>query len=521
MVFFALVILLIMLFTGGMAIDLMRYEADRTRIQAAADSAALAAASLRQERPPADVVADWFDKVDLADALTGVAVDEGLNFRNVQAQTRTVTRPYFMHMLGIEELASNAAGTAEERRTNVEISMVLDISGSMDSNSRLPRLKTAATDFVNQLLTGDDENRISISVVPYNGQVNVGPDLIARYNLTDRHNDTYCVDLPTSVYDSVSLSRTTPYPQHAVADTYNSSNTSSSWSTSSMSPGSSNRWCFANSVNRVRVFSNNRTALVNQINALDATGATSIDLGLRWGAALLDPGSRSLVTELRNAGVVPSYFDGRPFEYDDDENLKVIILMTDGENWPNEKLADGFRSGPSPIYRHSDGMYSIHHPGVSGSYKYWVPHRSEWRNVPWSGSSSCQSWSCVASATRNPLDWRTVWQQLRVQWVANQMYRRALGGSLTSWIDHLRVREGILGSPNIATAMDTRLNTLCGHLKDRNVVIFGIAFEAPAHGGNVIRNCASPDRFYDVEGLDITTAFRAIRSQITKLRLTQ
>lgn len=101
------------------------------------------------------------------------------------------------------------------------------------------------------------------------------------------------------------------------------------------------------------------------------------------------------------------------------------------------------------------------------------------------------------------------------------MYRRALGGSLTSWIDHLRVREGILGSPNIATAMDARLNTLCGHLKDRNVVIFGIAFEAPAHGANVIRNCASPDRFYDVEGLDITTAFRAIRSQITKLRLTQ
>jgi hypothetical protein len=69
--------------------------------------------------------------------------------------------------------------------------------------------------------------------------------------------------------------------------------------------------------------------------------------------------------------------------------------------------------------------------------------------------------------------------------------------------------------------MDARLNNLCSLAKAQGVVIFGIAFEAPAGGVDAIRNCASPNRFYDVQGLQIQTAFRQIRSQISSLRLTQ
>lgn len=522
MVFFSLVILTIMLFLGGMAVDLMRYEAERSRIQATADTAALAAASMRQERPPVQVVQDWFQKAQLSDALMGVTLDQGLNYRSVRADTRTVTRPYFMHMMGIDQLRSVAAGTAVERRTNVEISLVLDISGSMEG-TKMTRLKSAASEFVTGLLQEDTENRVSISVVPYSGQVNVGPDLLSRFNLTDRHNFSHCIDLPASAYTTLPLSRTAPMPQHAAADTFNTSNTSTSWSTTNMAPGTSNIWCMPNATNRVRVFSNNRTTLVNQINAMEAVGATSIDAGLRWGSALLDPSARSLVNSLADAGIVPSYFRNRPRDYNDPENLKVIVLMTDGEHWPNEKIADGYRSGPSIIYRHSDGNYSIFHASRAGTNKYWVPHRSEWRAVPWAGSTSCSTWSCVPTATATPLDWQTVWQQLRVQWVAQQLYVRALGGTLASHLNTLRVREGtVIGSgPHEVSTMDNRLNQLCTLVKQQNVVIFGIAFEAPVGGANVIRNCASPNRFYDVAGLDIANAFRSIRVQISALRLTQ
>ena len=522
MIFFSMIVLLIMLFIGGMAIDMMRYEAERSRTQATADAAVLAAASMRQTRPPATVVQDWFAKADLAGSLTGVTVDNGLNFRSVRAHTRTVTRPYFMHMMGVEQLRSIAASTAEERRTNVEIAMVLDISGSM-AGTKLTQLKDAAAEFVTNILAEDTENRVSISVVPYNGQVNVGPDLTSRYNIQGRHSYSYCVDLPHSSYSSLALPTTLAMYQHADADTFNTSNTSTSWSTTNMTPGTSNVWCPLNTTNRVRVHSNNAAALTTQIRNLEAVGATSIDAGLRWGAAMIDPGSRSMVSSLADAGIVPSAFRGRPFAYDDEEVLKVIVLMTDGSHWPNEYVNDAYKSGASPIYKHSDGYYSIYHADRSGTNKYWVPHRSEWRAVPWSGSTSCTTMSCVATATKTPLDWQVVWQNLRVQWVANQLYKRAMGNTVDYWINVLRTREGtVIGSgPHEVSRMDTRLNTLCGLLKNQNVAIFGIAFEAPTEGAQVIRNCASPGRFYDVAGLDISTAFRAIRAQISALRLTQ
>ncbi len=528
MLFFSMVVLLIMLFVGGMAIDLMRYEAERTRAQAIADASVLAAASMRQTRPPTQVVQDWFAKAELSESLTGVTVDNGLNYRSVRAHTRTATRPYFMQMMGIKELSSDAASTAEERRTNVEIAMVLDISGSM-AGTKLTRLKDAAAEFVTNILSEDTENRVSISVVPYNGQVNVGPDLMSRYNVQGAtHTKSYCIDLPSSgvnsVYTKLAMPMTTAVTQHAWADTFNTSNTSTGWSTSSMAPDfNSNLWCPSNTTNRVRVHRNDISALTTQIKTLTAVGATSIDAGLRWGATMIDPGSRPLVTSLANAGIVPAAFRGRPFDYDDEEVLKVIVLMTDGEHWPNEYVNSAYKTGDSPIYKHSDGYYSIYHADRAGTNKYWVPHRSEWRAVPWSGSTSCTTMSCVTAATKIPLKWPTVWENLKVQWVANQLYKRAMGNTVDYWINQLRTREGtVIGSgPHEVSTMDTRINSLCTLLKGQNVAIFGIAFEAPTNGQNVIRNCASPGRYYDVNGLDISTAFRAIRAQISALRLTQ
>lgn len=529
MVFFALVILLLMLFVGGMAVDLMRYESERTRIQATADASVLAAASMRQTKPPRDVVEDWFAKAQLTHALVHVDVDiDSLNYRRVRADTRTVTRPYFMHMLGVDELRSVAFGQAEERRANIEISMVLDISGSM-AGTRMTRLVTAANEFVTNIIEDDTENRVSISLVPYNGQVNIGADLMAKYNITNQHTQSYCVDLPQSAYSAVSLSRTTPMPQNAFADTYNSSASSGSYTTSNMAPDSANRWCLNNSANQVRVMNNNRTTLTNQISNLTAVGATSIDAGLRWGAALLDPGSREMVSELVDQGRVPSYFRGRPFEYDDREALKVIVLMTDGEHWPNEFVADGYRSGASTIYKHTDGNYSIYHASRTGTDKFWIPHKGAWRSHRWAGETCTTSrgtTTCtytVPSGSGTPLDWQTVWRELRVHWVAYQLYARAVGGTQASWLNVLRVREGTVlnPAPHEVSQMDNRMNGLCTLLKGQNVTIFGIAFEAPSNGITLIRNCSSAGRFYDVSGANLTTAFRDIRAQISALRLTQ
>lgn len=530
-VIFSVFLFMIILFVGALGVDLMRFEMERAKLQGTLDRAVLAAADIDQNLDPSFVVNEYFTKSGFPDSLTGVTVSEGLGYRSVSATARKQVSTHLLHMLGVETLSAPAAGAAEERVDNVEISLVLDISGSMANNNRMTNLRSAGRDFIDAIFENAAEEKVSVSIVPYNGQVNVGPDLIDKYNVTHRHNLTYCVDLPASTFTTAALLRILPLPQHVLADTYNASNTSSSYSEDRMTPGTNNRWCDANPANRIRVHSDNVSQLKNSINALQPIGATSIDAGMRWGAALLDPSARSVVSDLVTEGKVANSFYGRPLNYNDPEVLKVLVLMTDGEHWPNEYINDPFRSGPSTIYSNDlDGYYSIHHPQVSGSNKHWVPHLNAWNSVPWPGASTTTSCNrggnnCSTSTnygTAEQMDWSRVWQQLRVQWVAQHMYRRPLGGTLAYWNNVLRTREGTVGNPHEVSAMNSRLLNLCSRVKEQGIVIYTVAFEAPTRGQNLLRSCASSSNHaFDVDGLEIRSAFSSIATSIRKLRLTQ
>lgn len=518
LVVFSVFMFLIILFLGALGVDLMRFEMERAKLQSTLDRAVLAAADIDQSLDPEAVVNDYFTKSGLGGSVTGVTVTQGLGYRSVSATARKSVSTQLVHMFGMDTLSAPASGAAEERVDAVEISLVLDVSGSMASNNRIVNLRRAGHEFIDAIFDNSAANKVSLSIVPYNGQVNIGPDLIDKYNITDRHTNTYCVDLPSSVYNSAALSPTLPMSQHVFADTYNSSNTSSSYSTTNMTPSSTNRWCDPNPANRIRVHNNNVTALKGFITALQPVGATSIDAGMRWGAALLDPSARSVVTQLISEGVVNAPFAGRPLAYDDPEVLKVLVLMTDGEHWPNEYVNDGFRAGPSPVWRNSsNGRLSIRHE-VSGSNKFYWPSNNSWQNRPEGASSATNMGTAVQ------LTWPEVWERARVAWVAHHLYRRALGGSVAYWVDTIRTREGtVIGSgPHEVSMMNNRLLNLCSKMKTEGVVIYTVAFEAPTAGRNLLRSCASSSNHaFDVDGLEISSAFASIATSIRKLRLTQ
>jgi Flp pilus assembly protein TadG len=524
MIIFALFLFVMMVMMGGLAVDLMRYESTRTSLQQAIDRCTLSAASLTQRLDPTTVVNDCMARADKAQYLTGVTVNEGLNYREVTARATADTNPFFLHMMGVNQLEAPGNSKAEQRITNVEIALVLDISGSMQNTpTRITNLKSAASEFVDSVLMNDLNNRISISIVPYNGQVNLGPLLRAKYNATDNPNaaNVNCIDLPSSVYGSTVMSRTLAMPMTGHVDTFSSTDTSNEYTSYTNSSygaiNASNVWCPGRSENIVRLPNNNRATLKAQINALTAVGATSINAGMKWGVTMLDPASRPMFSEFVTAGQIPAAFSGRPFDYDDEEVMKVIVLMTDGEHFAEERLNDGYRSGYSPIYRSSnDGNLSIHHPNGNGtrSAKYWVPHRSEWRSAPWSNSNN--------NGTYVQQTWPQVWAQARVSWVSWQMYARALGTSnstrsslYSAWINTFRAQTPI-GN------MDTQLQQICSQAKANDIVVFGIAFEAPDGGQTQIRQCStSNSHYFDASVTSITTVFRAIASQISYLRLTQ
>ncbi len=541
-----LILFVLMILVGGIAVDVARYENRRVEIQNTLDRATLAAASMSQSLAAVTVVNDWFTKADLNTELGAVTVTTGVNFKNVQAEAEVISKNYFMSMLEIDYLEGLDLSQAEQRVTNVEIALVLDVSGSMYNQiSRITNLKKAAKDFIDTVLDSDTENKISIAIVPYNGQVNLGPALAAKFNISYPHSypNSYCIDLPTSTFANTTLSRTTAFPQTPFDDGWSSTTQSSSYTAPvsnyyDYSRGLySNVWCNPVAGNYVRPFNNNRTTLKSQIDGLVAIGATSIDLGMKWGTFLLDPSSRSINGELAGAGVVPTYFRNRPADYSDTETMKVIVLMTDGENFVQERFGDAYRTGTSPIWLANDGRYSIFHESrvdnrtsttICNSRPFWVPHLSAWHSRPWTGSapsnSACYVPSTTSYSNTTRQNWQGVWAAVRVQWVAWELYARALGtnsstrnSTFNTWLDNFYTLTD-------TSVMDTRLSDVCGAARANGVLVYGIAFEAPTGGVNAIRSCVSTpssNYFFDVSVLEIESAFNAIASNLSQLRLTQ
>lgn len=528
---FGMCLFMLMLMLGGLAVDLMRYEQRRTALQQTIDRSVLAAASLTQDLDPEDVVNDYFEKAGLQQYLRNVTVTEGLNFRNVSATADAELDPFFTPMVGIDEFLVPAASQAEQRITNVEISMVLDVSGSM-AGAKMTNLKTAARNFVQTVLGGDGDDRISINVVPYNGQVNLGPTLRSKFNATAPHGtaDVNCIDLPSSVYGSMTMSRSLAMPMTAHADTYSSTTKDTTYVAiqgHTMTSGKpTNNWCPPSTGNVVSVMNTDIATLHAKINAFEAIGATSINAGLRWGLTLLDPGQRPLIDELVGAGLVSSDFSGRPYEWDDDEALKVIVLMTDGSHFEEDRVNTTYKSGTAPIwYSATDNAFMVQHtsgrPAAAGSNQYWYPARN----------SGAGEWRADIRSGYTQQTWPQVWARARVQWVAWQLYARALGTSTTTrnntyntWMGNFRTQTTI---PN----MDAQLKSVCDLAKAKNVVVYGIAFEAPTAGQTVIADCATrapgkpPEEsgyyFNATDSAKLTSAFSAIASNISQLRLTQ
>lgn len=210
---FALAVLVMMLLVSGIGVDMMRNEMERVRIQHTADRAVLAAADLDQMRDPETVVRDYFDKAGISDRANEVIVKEGLNFRTVSVNADSVTPTNFMHLLGIDSLPLRSFAEAEERVNNVEISMVLDISGSMGSGSKMQNLRNAAKIFVDTVVRPETKDLVSISVVPYSEHVSAGPELMSRFNVDYNNPYTHCIEFDESDFSSVSMSTTKTYGQ--------------------------------------------------------------------------------------------------------------------------------------------------------------------------------------------------------------------------------------------------------------------------------------------------------------------
>jgi Flp pilus assembly protein TadG len=533
---FCVLLFSLMVMVGGLAVDLMRFEHTRTGLQQTLDRCTLAAAALRQTLDPNTVCRDFVEKAGLTGYLQNVTVTESDGARSVQATALGLQDNIFAPMIGYETFPIPAVSAANQSITDIEIILVLDVSGSM-SGAKIANLKTAATAFVDTVTANNQDERVSIAIVPYNAQVNMPDYLIAKYNAVGLATvpNANCLEIPDPMFAQSFVSRTAPIPRAVYADTASGTSGGAGYTgfATTGNGGAINAFQFCNprngstaaaplTQNLIFPPSSDATALKARINALYAAGNTSITLGMKWGLSLTDPDSRPMYAQLIAEGRMPGAFNGRPFDYGQDDTMKVIVLMTDGEHVSHRIVGTAFRSGlaDSPVWRGTDGNYSIRHvvgrPAAAGANEYWVPHRGEWRAGPWTGNTANTGVPVRQS-------WAGVWQNQRTSWVSWQFYARALGTDNTSRnAAYTTAMENFTDTYASVNAMDATLQQSCGLARNAGVIVYGIAFEAPANGQTQIRNCStSISHYYEATGLDIATAFSAIAAQISQLRLSQ
>ena len=503
---FGLFVLLIMMMAAGLAVDTIRHERERARTQATLDRAVLAAADLQQTLTPQEVVADYFAKAGLSDRLgpDSVVVEERFNHRAVSATAAYDVPTMLLHMVGVDRLGVTTTGQAEEER-GVEISLVLDLSNSMNGNNRLPRLKEAAKQFVDAVLSDpSDKQRVSISVVPFSSQVSTGPAILSKLNVSNEHNYANCVDFDDADFRTTAITATQPLKRAAYYDVF-TSNYDPITKVICHKGSETDRW--------IMPFSSDAGALKARIDSFVAEGQTSIDIGTKWGAFLLDPTSRPVTNGEIAAGRANPEFAGRPFAYQTDGVAKVLVVMSDGDNWRHDKIKREYASGNSEIWRDpDDGRYSVRYWDAGLNKYQWfsaVPAGQPRSNTPIDNDGNPTNG--VGDPVR--LSYPELWSRVSLQAHAYLQGLAKSGQGDWFWRVNSTVSE---------TLMDQRTQNICGAAKSNGVTVYTIGFEAPLEGNDLLRDCAtSPAHFFDVEGLEIAEAFSTIASAVNQLRLTR
>ncbi len=567
MIVFGLTIFVMMLWAGGMAIDFMRFEHDRARIQYTLDRAALAAASLKQPLDCEDVAEDYFEKAGLANTTVNVTGTCSQLSRTVEVAAETEVKSLFMNLMGIRSMKAAATSTAEENIQDVEISLVLDVSGSMGwddatgNQSKLAALQTAANEFLTTLLTADNEDRVSINIIPYNMQVNAGEDVLDLLNVTDEHDYSNCVDFQLADFATVEISadvaggggganlgdlsitdgtggvmgtadelqRTGHFDPYYTTINHPSVSSDDNVSRSFVCPNSE--------ASEITLMSQDLASLTDVVDGLSAGGNTSIDLGVKWGSYFLNPSANVLLSALpdgstaltphgpgflddngdpaRTDSEIPAAFSERPYAYDRDRTIKIMVVMTDGVNTTQYTLDEDYAEGDSTLYidenhpGESQGKWLSHYKWRPGSNNNYFMSRGNYYEDYFSGSPR-------HSYHDRKLSWPEVWNMMCVKYFANYFnYVRDWNSS-----EYYNTRDDVMDYI-YASSKNTRLDNACTAAKDEGVLIFAIGFEVSDTSATVMRNCASSaSNFFRVEGQEISDAFGAIAQTIQRLKLT-
>lgn len=559
--------LILVIFTvGGFAVDMMRYDHERARLQYSLDRAVLAAADLQQNLCPKDVVKDYLVKENLDKFLDGdVKVtprscdDDGnkliVGKRRVEASATMPVGMHFMQWWDVDSIDVNVVSVAEESIGNVEIAMVLDVSGSM-RGSRLTNLKGAAKSFVTKMYENTSSDKLSISIIPYATQVGVPSAVMNQLTTAGSNRFANCIDFEAADLAAGSFDLGKTYNQSLYYSRYGGDQRPSG----GISTPRIDERCRSESSRQLVVHQNNEANLHTYIDSFYARDNTSINVGMKWALTLLDENFRPVVSNMITAGQVPADFAGRPADSVGSDTMKVIVLMTDGENTSRTWVQPPYNDGQSGIWWNGDaGVYSVnvnHYDenedsfryawlGVNRAFwdssrgRYWV--RDEFQDHAYGGANGngrfkvylCEgnyyssgycdnlNRSIVDERSENgsaqSLTWPALWERTS-RYEIYRLLNNTVGSNYAyNWYYAATETEN-------RSTKDDQVEAMCDYAKSgaRNILIFSVAYEATSNGRSLLWYCKSDDNAYFApRGSEIGEVFDDIAASIQNLRLTQ
>lgn len=323
----------------GLSVDVAQAYLVRERLTHALDAAALAAAASASDDPHEieQKVLDFMD-ANYPDEKIGrtmtVEVTPGVDTLAVNATARLDTS--FMKVFGYKTVDVSVETEIKREVKAIEVALVMDVTGSMSTNNNIGALRTAATNFVNTMFDRtQDHEYIKIGLVPFSTSVNVGRYGLGR-NPDGSYYDTPFVSNPRNIeyYDPFGPNTNTTANKRKWKGCIRENGYPDD-SEDHQGPWSMYRYCRNNSDSvvcdtnnanndanyvcpraSILPLTNDKQALLNTINQLQASGNTYVNVGLVWGLRLISPGF-----PFREA-----------VAWEDPNWKKAVILMTDGEN---------------------------------------------------------------------------------------------------------------------------------------------------------------------------------------------
>ena len=434
----------IMIIFAGVAIDFMRSEQERITMQATIDRAVLAAAPLDESRDAREVVESYLRAADIDPDTVRIQSYDEPHATRVTAHGEASVDSMFLDLFGMNVMQASVAGQAQEAKWDLEVSLVLDVSGSMwndngtvlDENQKLTKLKTAAVDFARELFdtAAADGTLTTITVIPYNGKVNAGSEVGSWFELSDEHSFSRCVvwsdpaDFEeTDITLGLPLERMAHY-SYAWDDTYRE------WY-NNWHGAIGNPTCPTDDTAAILPWATTLAEVQTHVESFTAGGYTAIPLGVKWGAAFLDPSMQPQMDAMVASGAVSSGYTAFPSEFDATGVRKVLVVMTDGANTKQMDIEADRKDGPSGVFVYRSGL-SVPVRSVEASYDHNGDGTIDALDLPCTnGLGSLDGVTCGTDGDGNPTfpshgidnidgssNWSTSWHAGRARgqdWVGN------------------------------------------------------------------------------------------------------